>query len=844
MYLGLDLGTTNIKALLVDTGGKVAASSSVTVGLKNGPNGAVEQDIGEIRAAVLKAICSLGDKDRLAAVREIGVSSQGGSLQITGANGAPIGPVISWLDGRGQPYDEAFNMELGREWFARHVGHGGSDVAVGQLLRLRKERPELLARPNRVGFVGDFIVASLCGRAAHDASSLSIATLLNPQLRAADPDLLKKLKLDGDQLPALLSPRECASVLSAEVARQTHLPAGTPVSAAVHDQYAAALGSAAVHAGDVMVGTGTAWVLLAVTDRLMPPVLDSAFVSPHPAEGLYGQLASLGNGGAALSWLVKILELDETVPGAIENMLKAAPAGCDGLRCRPFLAYYQPAGLPANVNGCFTGLKLFHTRAHLVRAVVEGLACELARHLRLLNAAGLETRRLILCGEAAAGEETPQTIADITGLPVACAAVRQTSAFGAAVIARGLAEHSESLVQLAESMASSRRIFTPGDNAARYRQIMAEYIASLPAEKATEPAASAGRVHLHHVFDYTDVDRAFWAEHLEDWLPKKIIDVHMHVSDPANRREPMTEEGRRQYWVSEVLEPMDVRSADRCLATVFPGRQVECVAMSMPSLEFDIEAENEYVRTSCLERDWHGLLMLRPQMKAADLDAALGKPGIIGVKPYYTLISRNPLTRDEHIEASIFDFLPHHVLEVLNARRAWVTLHVPKAGRLGHPDNIREIKEIRRRYPRVILVVAHLGRCYTEPHAQEALPLLADDPGLYFDNSAVLNPAVHRLALKCLGPDRILYGSDNPVFFMRGRRQWQGKTYINRTNYPFFFNKRREPPEIEAGYTLYMYEALLAVKIACRDAGLTGDQVNAIFHDNAERLIRPANKGG
>ena len=103
----------------------------------------------------------------------------------------------------------------------------------------------------------------------------------------------------------------------------------------------------------------------------------------------------------------------------------------------------------------------------------------------------------------------------------------------------------------------------------------------------------------------------------------------------------------------------------------------------------------------------------------------LDAPGVIGVKPYYALISRNRETRDAHLEASIFDFLPHHILEVVNDRHAWVTLHVPKAARLGHPDNIREMREIRRRYPESSLVIAHLGRCYTEPHALEALPLLA-----------------------------------------------------------------------------------------------------------------------
>lgn len=345
-------------------------------------------------------------------------------------------------------------------------------------------------------------------------------------------------------------------------------------------------------------------------------------------------------------------------------------------------------------------------------------------------------------------------------------------------------------------------------------------------------------VPLQYVWDYTDVDRAFWTEHLEGWVPQGIIDAHTHVTDPGHRLEPKTEEMRRQYWVSEVNEPIEATAAETCSAIVFPDREVKYVAMGSPSLEFDIEASNEYLRTECLRHGWWSLAVCPPQWTAKRVALELAKPGVIGVKPYYTLLGRERFTRDKYLEANIFDFLPHHILEVLDEKRAWVTLHVPKADRLLHPDNIREIRQIRKRYPKVVLVIAHLGRCYTEPHAREGLPPLADDPGLFFDNSAVLNPAVHRIALKHIGPQRLLYGTDNPVFYMRGRRQWRGKTYINRTNYDFYFNKERESPEIEATYTLYMYEALRALKEICQELGLEKGDVEAIFCGNAERLIR------
>ena len=345
-------------------------------------------------------------------------------------------------------------------------------------------------------------------------------------------------------------------------------------------------------------------------------------------------------------------------------------------------------------------------------------------------------------------------------------------------------------------------------------------------------------VPLYFHWQYTDVDRGIWAEHFESWLPERIIDAHTHVMDARFRRAPITDAMRRQYWVNEVFECIDATTAEHCVRTVFPGRDVRCLAFGFPDLDFDIEGGNAWLQEECARRKWWNLAVIRPQWTQEQLLAALDRPAVIGVKPYYSLIGANRETRDAHLEASIFEFLPHHLLEVVNDRHGWVTLHVPKADRLGHRDNIREIRQLRRRYPNVVLVIAHLGRCYTQAHALEALPLLADDPGIYFDTSAVLNPASHRVALETIGSKRIVYGTDNPILYMRGRRQNTERSYINRTSYPFYFNRQRESPELEAKYTLFMYEDLLGLKEACQELGMTERrQIEGIFHHNAARLI-------
>jgi xylulokinase len=483
MLLGLDLGTTNVKALVTIDSGGVVAQGSCPIQLFHVGDAGVEQDLEEIWTATLSAIREAVRGINPGDIRAIGVSSQGGAMQVLNPLGKPLGRVISWLDKRGRPHDNTLTVELGRNWFVQRVGHRCSGLAIGQLQRLRQESPCWLAPPNRIGFVGDSIVARLCGRAAHDGTSGGLTLLYNPARRVYDPDLLQRLSIRGDQLPDLISPQVAAGSVSVELARVTGLSAGIPVSAAVHDQYAAALGAGAVHSGTTMVGTGTAWVLLAISDQQQKPVCDNAFVCHHVIEGLHGQIVSLANGGSALGWALGLMGLGASTPAQIEQLLASAPAGSEGLSFWPFLTPGGAAGLLPGTKGRWSGLQLSHRPAHVARTVVEGLAFELKRHLLFLRRAGVPVKNLLMGGAAAAGRVTPQILADVTGLPVGCSGTGASSLLGAAILARGLIEPRKSLAALADDMVPRARQVRPGSDAALYAARFAEYLASLPLEQ-------------------------------------------------------------------------------------------------------------------------------------------------------------------------------------------------------------------------------------------------------------------------------------------------------------------------------------------------------------------------
>ncbi|MHB8861054.1 MAG: xylulokinase [Pirellulaceae bacterium] len=480
MFLGLDLGTTNVKALVTDGAGQPLAHASSPVTLYYVGDVGVEQDIEEIERATWAAIRQVTQLVDPTNIEAVGISSQGGAMQLLDAHSRPLGRVISWLDQRGRPFDKAITAQWGREWFLTHLGRGCSGLGVGQLLRLRHESAELLRAPNRIGFVGDMVVSRLCGRAAHDGTSSSLTMLYNPQLCRWDPDLLDRLELDAQQLPDLISPREIAGGLSADAAGATGLRAGIPVSAAVHDQYASALGSGAVRVGTVMVGTGTAWVLLAVNDRLAAPVIDEAFVCSHVVEGLCGQILSLVNGGSTFTWALNLTGLAGRDAAEIESLLESTQPGSAGLNCWPFLVSAGVSGLAPGTKGRLSELQLAHRPADVVRAVVEGLACELNRYLGFLRAAHWPVKQLVIGGGAAGSRVTTQIIADVTGVPLACLQNSDTSLLGAAILARGLVEPHTSLAELSAAMVPLPRSVEPGIETAFYHDKYEQYLNSLP----------------------------------------------------------------------------------------------------------------------------------------------------------------------------------------------------------------------------------------------------------------------------------------------------------------------------------------------------------------------------
>lgn len=326
-------------------------------------------------------------------------------------------------------------------------------------------------------------------------------------------------------------------------------------------------------------------------------------------------------------------------------------------------------------------------------------------------------------------------------------------------------------------------------------------------------------------------DTRIYYEELAPWLPARIIDCHVHIG-LQEFWDVVSPERVKSMWALEVARENSWEDLRRTCVRLFPEQQVGVIAFASVAREVDLRHANEYVRAGVADpaNDAAGLFATSPEWDASLVWEAMLR-GFRGIKPY------PDQARKDTSEVSIYEFVPKEHLAVLERCRGILMLHLPRDGRLGDPDNIREVLEISDAYPSIKIVLAHVGRAYCLPTAERGLPSFAGRYNIFFDTSANLNADVFELALRVVGPDRLLFGSDLPVTLMRGVREHVGEEYINYTNGDYSWNVGRRSPQEEAGYTYYLYEELRALIRAVKRCGLGKDAMDKIMYSNSAGLL-------
>jgi len=432
-FLGLDVGTSSVKAILVSPDGEVAASASKPLTLQTPEAGWAEQDPETWWTAGLAAIRELVTQQPSARIASVGISGQMHSSVFLDKSRAVIRPALLWCDGRTTAECREIEQRAGgeerlREWVCNAALEG---FTLPKVLWLRNREPAAFARLATVLLAKDFVRLRLTGVMATEPSDASGTLMFDPAHQRWSREILDAVDLSPSVLPDVGASAGVLGRVTESAAKLSGIPSGTPVVGGGADNACGAAGVGVVRPGDAVASWGTSGTVLAPT---LKPLVDPrlrAHTFCHVAPGLWYVIGVVLSAGGAFAWYRDQLERDYD---SLLDEARSVPPGAQGVTFLPYLQGERTPHRDASLRASFTGLSLAHTRAHLTRAVLEGVCYALRDSLEILEGLGLAPRELLLTGGGAKSAFIRQLQADVFGLPVTTVNREEGGAYGAALL--------------------------------------------------------------------------------------------------------------------------------------------------------------------------------------------------------------------------------------------------------------------------------------------------------------------------------------------------------------------------------------------------------------------------
>ncbi|HEX6140489.1 MAG TPA: FGGY family carbohydrate kinase, partial [Candidatus Limnocylindria bacterium] len=414
-FLGIDIGTGSSKAVLVGADGALLASATRPHRTASPRPGWFEHDAGsvwwdDLRTLSREVLGSAGAGD----VQAMSVSGIGPCALVTDAAGQPLRAAILYgIDRRAMAEIEELTATLGADEVLRMTGNRLTTQAVGpKLLWIARHEPEVAERARRWYGCSSYLVQRLTGEYVLDHYSASTSDPLYELSRLAWWPEAWAACAPGIETPRLAWPGEIVGQVEREAAAATGIPAGTPVLAGTIDAMAEAYSVGCREPGDTMVMYGSTLFLIGTVAR--PVSHPGLWAASGRTIETFSVAAGMATSGLVTSWLA---ELAGTDVGALMAEADAVAPGSDGLVLLPYFAGERTPLFDPEARGCWVGLTLDHTRGHLARSVLEGVAYGVRHNLDAMADAGAAPRRLVAVGGGIRGSVWTRIVSDITGLP-------------------------------------------------------------------------------------------------------------------------------------------------------------------------------------------------------------------------------------------------------------------------------------------------------------------------------------------------------------------------------------------------------------------------------------------
>src|SRR5664280_2066712 len=428
VLVGIDVGTTGVKAIAVSTSGDVVGRAEVGYELQTPQPGWAEQDPEDWWQASELALASLEtqleESAGAAAIAGIGLSGQMHGLVALDSDDRVLRPAILWNDQRTGEECAEIERTLGLERLIELTGNRAlPGFTAPKLLWLRRHEPDVYARIRHVLLPKDYVRLRLCGELAIDAADASGTLLFDVARRAWSEEVLQVLEIPPEWLPRVLE--------SPQVSGQTR--EGVPVAAGAGDQQAGALGVGVVRPGLLSLVLGTSGVVFAALDRYTCDPKARLHVFCHAVPETWEAMGVMLSAAGSLRWF-----RDALAPNSGYDELTAEAArwkpGAQGLSFLPYLQGERTPHADPHARGAFVGLSLVHDRGALVRAVLEGVAYGLRDSLELLRELGVAPESARVSGGGVRSGLWLEIVASVLGLPLDLTAVEEGAAFGAALL--------------------------------------------------------------------------------------------------------------------------------------------------------------------------------------------------------------------------------------------------------------------------------------------------------------------------------------------------------------------------------------------------------------------------
>ena len=439
LFLGIDVSTTGAKALLIDGRGDIIGAANSALTLQTPKPLWSEQDPHEWWKAAAKSIREVLNAAAVAAseVQAVGLTGQMHGLVLLDAAHRVLRPAILWNDQRtAAECDEIRSRMGGRE---RLVQITGNDALTGftapKILWVRNHEPEVYAKARLILLPKDYVRLRLTGAAAMDKADGSGTLLFDLAARTWSRDVLSRLEIPEAWLPPTFEGPELTGAVTATAAEETGLREGTPVVAGGGDQAAGAVGAGAVRPGVVALTLGTSGVVFATTDRPLVEPHGRLHAFCHAVPGRWHFMGVTLSAAGSLAWYRDTLARGESFEDLVKEA-EDAPAGSEGLTFLPYLSGERTPYPDPLARGAFVGLTVRHRRAHLTRAVLEGVAYSMRDCFALIKDAGLpDISQVRVAGGGARSSLWRRIVASVLKVQLVTVNSMEGAAFGAALLA-------------------------------------------------------------------------------------------------------------------------------------------------------------------------------------------------------------------------------------------------------------------------------------------------------------------------------------------------------------------------------------------------------------------------